>query len=247
MLKKALSLLMMIGAMIFLLVACTAPSGSPSETTASPTDIPSETTASADNITDPPTASGTESPSGETTAEDETTAEETTAEETTELVLTASPSLGSVEDVPGVGLQCGETIIAGKEHCFGGPVYCGKTENGSILWGISEEEAKERPIYAGKPLSEDTPILVLSVNDEIEIINHTGFPIIDISYDDYQTGKGYYKPGAPLMQNSVPTDPGIYILSITVKEPIPTEFDPEPEIGTVFSEWGYYFLVVVEK
>jgi hypothetical protein len=139
MLKKVLSLLMMIGAMVFLLVACTAPSGSPSETTAE-----------------------------ETTAEDETSAEETTAEETTaELVLTASPSLGSVEDVPGVGLQCGETIIAGKEHCFGGPVYCGKTENGSILWGISEEEAKERPIYAGKPLSEDTPILVLSVNDEI--------------------------------------------------------------------------------
>mgnify|MGYP006923232604 CR=1 FL=1 len=245
-LKKTILIALLLAALL-LFAACTAPSGSPSETTAAPTDIPSETTASADNITDPPTASGTEAPSGETTAEDETTAEETTAEETTELVLTASPSLGSVEDIPGIGLQCGETIIAGKEHCFGGPVYCGKTENGSILWGISEEEAKERPIYAGKPFSEDTPILVLSLNDEIEIINHTGFPIIDISYDDYQTGKGYYKPGAPLMQNSVPTDPGIYILSITVKEPIPTEADPEPEIGTVFSEWGYYFLVVVEK
>ena len=244
-LKKTILISLLLAALL-LFAACTAPSGSPSETTAAPTDIPSETTASADNITDPPTASGTEAPSGETTAE-ETTAEETTAEETTELVLTASPSLGSVEDVPGVGLQCGKTIIAGKEHCFGGPVYCGKTENGSILWGISEEEAKERPIYAGKPFSEDTPILVLSLNDEIEIINHTGFPIIDISYDDYQTGKGYYKPGAPLMQNSVPTDPGIYILSITVKEPIPTEFDPEPEIGTVFAEWKYYFLVVVEK
>ena len=217
-LKKTILIALLLAALL-LFAACTAPSGSLSETTAAPTDVPSETTA------------------------EETTAEETTAE----LVLTASPSLGSVEDVPGVGLQCGETIIAGKEHCFGGPVYCGKTENGSILWGISEEEAKERPIYAGKPFSEDTPILVLSLNDEIEIINHTGFPIIDISYDDYQTGKGYYKPGAPLMQNSVPTDPGIYILSITVKEPIPTEFDPEPEIGTVFAEWKYYFLVVVEK
>jgi len=217
MIKRAVFLLLVGAMLMFSLASCTVFSGSPSETTAE-----------------------------ETTAE-ETTAEETTAEETTALVLTASPSLGSVEDVPGVGLQCGETIIAGKEHCFGGPEYCGKTENGSILWGISEEEAKERPIYAGKPFSEDTPILVLSLNDEIEIINHTGFPIIDISYDDYQTGKVYYKPGAPLMQNSVPADPGIYILSITVKEPIPTEFDPEPEIGTVFSEWGYYFLVVVEK
>ena len=233
--------IMMIGAMIFLLVACTSPEKSPSETTASPTDIPSETTASADNITDPPTASGTEAPSGETTAEDETTAEETTAEETTaELVLTASPSLGSVEDVPGVGLRYGEIVIAGIRYRLGGLVYSGKDENGVVFWSPMDEESQWRPISAGRPLSEDTPILVVSLNDEIEVINHTGFPIVATYYCNYQTGDFF-------TQNSKPTDPGIYILSITVKEPIPTEADPEPEIGTVFSEWGYYFLVVVEK
>ena len=238
-LKKTILIALLLAALL-LFAACTAPSGSPSETTASPTDIPSETTASADNITDPPTASGTESPSGETTAEDETTAEETTAEETTELVLTASPSLGSVEDVPGVGLRSGEIVIAGIRYRLGGLVYSGKDENGVMFWSPMDEESQWRPISAGRPLSEDTPILVVSLNDEIEVINHTGFPIVATYYCNYQTGDFF-------TQNSKPTDPGIYILSITVKEPIPTEADPEPEIGTVFSEWGYYFLVVLEK
>ena len=244
-LKKTILIALLLAALL-LFAACTAPSGSPSETTAAPTDIPSETTASADNITDPPTASGTEAPSGETTAE-ETTAEETTAEETTELVLTASPSLGSVEDVLGVGLRYGDTILEGLLYGgSGGVMYNGAFENGTVNWSPMEGPDSRLPyqdilpLAPGCPISKVIPVLIVPLGEEIEIINHSGREITEDRYTNYKTGER-------LPVGTAPTEAGIYILRLYIHIPLPTEPDPSIEIGTVFRDLSYYFIVMFEK
>jgi hypothetical protein len=96
------------------------------------------------------------------------------------------------------------------------------------------------PLAPGCPISKVIPVLIVPLGEEIEIINHSGREITEDRYTNYKTGER-------LPVGTAPTEAGIYILRLYIHIPLPTEPDPSIEIGTVFRDLSYYFIVMFEK